>query len=186
MRNKVTAKGHVGVRKTHRWKKKKQSWCWKNWDVNRDAQVSHDAADRRCEAAAGGGGNDAPVKIINHVWHRRSRLARQRGVGGLSPANHTRLGVFSNAQSLIFRSTGLTPAQQTEKRHRQSHFLAKSEIIWDYHPPQRWGGDAGVVPEEACAAPPSQGVAFRVLEVAKIQSWRWCWKKKFNRRHCRR
>lgn len=29
------------------------------------------------------------------------------------------------------------------------------------------GGDAGVVPEEACAAPPSQGVAFRVLEMAK-------------------
>lgn len=44
-----------------------------------------------------GGGNDAPVKIINHAWHRRSRLARQRGVGGLSPANHTRLGVVELA-----------------------------------------------------------------------------------------
>lgn len=59
--------------------------------------MSHDAAGRRCEAAAGGGGNDAPVKIINHAWHRHSRLARQRGVGGLSPANHTRLGVFERA-----------------------------------------------------------------------------------------
>lgn len=97
MRNKVTAKGHVGVRKTQCWKKKKQCWCWKNWEVNRDAEVSHDAADRRCEAAAGGGGDDAPVKIINHAWHRRSRLARQRGVGGLSPANHTRLGVVERA-----------------------------------------------------------------------------------------
>lgn len=167
--------------------KKKQSWCWKNWDVNRDAQVSHDAADRRCEAAAGGGGNDAPVKIINRVWHRRSRLARQRGVGGLSPANHTRLGVFSNSQSLIFPSTGLTAAQQTEKRRRQSHFFSE---IWDYLRLSSsakmgwgrrccpWGGVRGPSIAKGCIS------CFRsgknpILELMLE-------KKKFNRRHCRR
>lgn len=117
-------------RSVGREKKIKQSWCWKNWDVNRDAEVSHDAADRRCEAAAAGGGDDAPVKIINHAWHRCSRLTRQRGVGGLSPANHTPPGAIANLSIRV-----ATEAPQIEKNPTAARVtfwrnLRLSEIIF--------------------------------------------------------
>lgn len=137
----------------------------KNWDANRDAEVSHDASRSGSTVWSGRGKKDAPVKIINHAWHRHSRPTWHEVWAGYHlpitlhpPCFWTRVA----ERSLIFQFAGPTQALHTENDTFRTTLKRKkkkkeSEIIRDYLPQQRG----------TQVSTPVWRVAFHDLEMAK-------------------